>query len=54
MTKVLMYTHAFAPKIGGVETIVMSLAKGLAGKTQDDGTTVAEVTVATPVPRGDV
>ena len=31
--KVLLYTHAFAPKVGGVETIVMSLATGLA--TQD-------------------
>ncbi len=51
--RILIYTHAIAPMIGGVETIVMSLAKGLAGKKQDDGTTSAEVTVATPVPRGE-
>jgi len=50
--RILIYTHAIAPMIGGVETIVMSLAKGLAGKKQDDRTTSAKVTVATPVPRG--
>jgi len=28
--KLLLYSHYFAPSIGGVETIVMSLARGLA------------------------
>jgi len=41
--KVLLYTHAFAPQVGGVETYVMLLAKGL---TERD----VEVTVVTPTP----
>jgi glycosyltransferase involved in cell wall biosynthesis len=41
--KVLLYSHAFAPKIGGVETYVMLLARGLAERG-------VEVTVATPTP----
>jgi len=41
--KVLLYSHAFAPKIGGVETCVMLLARGLAERG-------VEVTVATPTP----
>jgi glycogen(starch) synthase len=48
--KVLLYTHAFAPKVGGVETIVMSLATGLA--TQDREGPIL-VTLATATPRGD-
>src|SRR5208283_1449028 len=52
MTQVLMYSHAFAPKIGGVETIVMSLAKGLAGLKEPDGAAGARVTVITNTPRG--
>jgi glycosyltransferase involved in cell wall biosynthesis len=47
-----MYSHAFAPHIGGVETVVMSLAIGLAGGKQADGTTGAKVTVVTRTPRG--
>jgi len=42
--KVLLYAHAFAPKIGGAETYVMLLAKGLAAKG-------ISVTVATPTPQ---
>ncbi len=42
--KVLIYTHAFAPRVGGVETFVMLLAQGLS--QQADMT----VTVATPTP----
>lgn len=52
-TRVLIYTHAFAPQIGGVETVVMSLAKGLAGLGQANGIGSAEVTVATSTLRGD-
>lgn len=42
--KVLIYTHAFAPRVGGVETFVMLLAQGL---SQQAG---MSVTVATPTP----
>ncbi len=36
--KLLVYTHFFAPSIGGVETIVLSIARGLAEiRTSDDG-----------------
>lgn len=41
--KLLLYTHAFAPSIGGVETIVHVLGSGLARRG-------VEVTVATPRP----
>ena len=50
--RVLIYTHAFAPKIGGVETVVMSLATGLAGFTNGQGATPVDVSVMTPTPRG--
>ena len=29
-TRILIYTHTFAPKIGGVESYIMLLARGLA------------------------
>jgi glycogen(starch) synthase len=48
---VLLYAHAFAPKIGGVESAVMSLAMGVA-KSQA-GSSVTRVTVVTPTPRGE-
>jgi len=48
--RILIYTHAFAPKVGGVETIVMSLANGLA---RLDRASQVEVTLATATPRGD-
>jgi glycosyltransferase involved in cell wall biosynthesis len=51
-TKVLVYAHAFAPNVGGVETVVMSLAKGLARMSAVDGDGSVAVTVATPTPRG--
>jgi glycosyltransferase involved in cell wall biosynthesis len=35
--KLLVYSHSFAPSIGGVETIVLSIARGLAEiRTSDD------------------
>src|SRR5437588_7770153 len=43
--RVLIYAHAFAPKIGGAETYVMLLAGGLVGRPE-----VHEVTMATPTP----
>jgi glycosyltransferase involved in cell wall biosynthesis len=45
---ILIYAHAFAPSIGGVEKYVMLLAEGLATKSAD-----LRVTIATPTPAGD-
>jgi glycosyltransferase involved in cell wall biosynthesis len=47
-TTLLLYTHAFAPQVGGVETIMMELARGLAGILGAD-----RVTVVTPAARGE-
>jgi glycosyltransferase involved in cell wall biosynthesis len=52
MTKLLIYSHAFAPKIGGVETLVMSLAKGLSGRQSGETSPNPQVTVVTRTPRG--
>ena len=47
--RILIYTHAFPPMVGGIETITMQLAKGLAGRLNLAGTDErAEVTVVTP------
>jgi glycosyltransferase involved in cell wall biosynthesis len=43
----LIYSHFFAPSIGGVETVVRSLAGGLAGLRKPDGTPEFAVTVVT-------
>jgi glycogen synthase len=49
--KLLLYSHFFAPSIGGVETFVASLAKGLAqlpaapGDSQFDVTLITQTTV---------
>jgi glycogen synthase len=48
--RILIYTHAFAPKIGGVETYVMLLAQGLTRRFQDTAGGGLRVTVATPTP----
>ena len=50
--KLLFYSHFFAPSIGGVETIAMSLACGLAELRSADGAREFEVTVVTQTPRG--
>ena len=51
--KVLIYTHAFAPSTGGVETYVMLLAEGLSKlSAEKDGS--FEVTVATQTPAGNM
>src|SRR6266849_3821615 len=44
-SRLLIYTNAFAPNIGGVETYVMLLARGLAG-------TDLKVILITPTPLG--
>lgn len=44
--KILIYTHAFAPMIGGIETYTMQLARGIAELART-GTERMEVTVGT-------
>ncbi|HWT88594.1 MAG TPA: glycosyltransferase family 4 protein [Candidatus Angelobacter sp.] len=51
--KLLIYSHYFAPSIGGVETIVMSLARGLAELRAENGAREFEITLVTQTPRGD-
>lgn len=48
--KLLIYSHAFAPQIGGVETYALHLARGLASR---DGREPARVTVVTQSPKKD-
>jgi glycosyltransferase involved in cell wall biosynthesis len=48
LTKVLIYSHAFAPQIGGVESYARLLAEGLAGRLENP----PQVTVATRAPAG--
>jgi glycosyltransferase involved in cell wall biosynthesis len=46
--KILIYSHAFAPQIGGVETYALHLARGLAAR---DGAKAVRVTVVTQSPK---
>jgi glycogen(starch) synthase len=48
--KLLLYSHFFAPSIGGVETIVLSLARGLSELRTSSGEGEFEVTVVTQTP----
>ena len=48
--KILVYSHFFAPSVGGVETIVLSLARGLAGLRKPGGDPEFEVSLATRTP----
>lgn len=50
-TRLLIYAHAFAPKIGGVESAVMSLAMGVA--RSQAGSSAPRVTVVTATARGE-
>lgn len=50
--KILIYTHSFAPRVGGVETYVMLLAQGLASYQQEHPGDDVRVTVVTPTPAG--
>jgi len=45
--KLLIYSHFFAPSVGGVETLVLSLARGLAGLRSSSDKQEFEVTLAT-------
>ena len=49
--KVLIYSRVFAPNIGGVETVVMSLASGLARMNKADTGVTTDLTVVTMTPR---
>jgi glycosyltransferase involved in cell wall biosynthesis len=48
--KLLFYSHFFPPSIGGVETIVLSLARGLAEVRTSQGSPEFELTLATQTP----
>ena len=50
--KLLLYSHFFAPSVGGVETIVLSLARGLAGLRDLNGVPQFEITLVTQTPAG--
>jgi glycogen synthase len=51
--RLLIYSHSFAPNIGGVEAIVLSLARGLAELGSPPNEVPFEVSVVTPTPAGD-
>lgn len=50
--KLLIYSHFFSPSVGGVETIVLSLARGLAALRDSNGTSQFEITLVTQTPAG--
>jgi glycosyltransferase involved in cell wall biosynthesis len=50
--KLLIYSHFFAPSIGGVENIVLSLARGLAELRDSNGALQFETTLVTQTPAG--
>ncbi len=51
--KLLFYSHYFAPSIGGVETIVLSIARGLAEVRTPSGATEFDLTLVTETPAED-
>src|SRR5260370_29344525 len=50
--RLLFYSHFFAPSVGGVETIVLSLARGLAERCDSNGAAQFEVRLVTQTPAG--
>jgi glycogen synthase len=50
--KLLIYSHFFAPSVGGVETIVLSLARGLAELGTAANEKQFDVTLVTQIPAG--
>ena len=48
--KLLLYSHYFAPRIGGVETIVSTLAHALSQLRQADGNPEFDITLVTSTP----
>ena len=51
--KLLLYSHFFAPSVGGVESIVLSLAAGLAEYRTSKGEREFQVTLVTQTPAAD-
>jgi glycogen synthase len=51
--KLLLYSHFFAPSVGGVETIVLSIARGLAELRTTSGLSAFEITLVTQTPAED-
>ena len=50
--KLLLYSHYFSPSIGGVETVVLALAKGLAGRLSPGGSPRFQITLVTETAAG--
>jgi glycosyltransferase involved in cell wall biosynthesis len=50
--KLVIFSHFFAPSIGGVENITMSLALGLAKRGLPDGKPEFDITLVTETPAG--
>ncbi len=50
--KLLIYSHFFAPSIGGVETIALSLTRGLTEVRNEKGVAEFDVILATQTPAG--
>lgn len=50
--KLLLYSHFFAPSVGGVETVVLNLARGLSDRRDANGASEFEVTLVTQTPGG--
>jgi glycosyltransferase involved in cell wall biosynthesis len=50
--RVLIYSHFFAPRVGGVEAIVLSLALGLAELRESNGAPQFEITFVTQTMAG--
>jgi glycosyltransferase involved in cell wall biosynthesis len=50
--KLLLYSHFFVPSVGGVESIVLSLAQGLARVHHPKGPREFDVTLVTETPAG--
>src|SRR2546428_177810 len=48
--RVLIYSRTFAPQVGGLETVTMSLASGLAQAFSAEPDSKPKVTVVTQVP----
>jgi glycosyltransferase involved in cell wall biosynthesis len=51
--KLVIYSHFFAPSVGGVENIVMSLATGLCELRASNALREFDITVATQTPAGE-
>jgi len=51
--KLLIYSHFFPPSVGGVETVILALARGLAGERRADGTQEFDITLVTQTASGD-